>query len=110
MPWSSVIKSSAGNAEFWDKELKEPALLYTVGHGKVAPTPVDRLMEQNAEAATQGGAAGSGSRSAKRRRRQQDQRPQPAQQARGPAQTQKKQKGTKGDGKGGHPRKGKDGK
>ena len=31
MPWNSVLKSAASDTEFWDRELKEPALLYTRG-------------------------------------------------------------------------------
>jgi len=45
MPWNSVIKASSTDVEFWDRELKEPALLYTMGHGKSHPTHVHPLLE-----------------------------------------------------------------
>jgi len=45
MPWNSVIKASASDVEFWDRELKEPSLLYTMGHGKTHPTHVTPLLE-----------------------------------------------------------------
>ena len=40
MPWNSVLKVAAGDTEFWDLELKEPALLYSRGHGAAAPSYV----------------------------------------------------------------------
>ena len=46
MPWNSVLKAAASNSEFWDKELKEPALLYTLGRGKTNPSYVERQTEQ----------------------------------------------------------------
>jgi hypothetical protein len=45
LPWNSVLKSAAGDAEFWDRELKEPAMLYMVGHGRSFPSHVERLPE-----------------------------------------------------------------
>ena len=45
MPWNSVIKASSADVEFWDRELKEPALLYTMGHGKLHPSHVIPLIE-----------------------------------------------------------------
>jgi hypothetical protein len=44
MPWNSVIKASAVDVEFWDRELKESALLYTVGHGRTHPSHVHPLL------------------------------------------------------------------
>ena len=42
--WDSVLKAAA-DGPFWDRELKEPALLFTVGLGKNAalePSWVER--------------------------------------------------------------------
>jgi hypothetical protein len=41
-PWNSVIRASSVANDFWDVELKEPALLYTLGSGR--PTPVNRVV------------------------------------------------------------------
>jgi hypothetical protein len=53
MPWNSVLKAAASDSEFWDRELKEPAMLYMVGHGRAFPSHVERLPEQPATAAAQ---------------------------------------------------------
>jgi hypothetical protein len=45
-PWNSVIRASALASDFWDTELKEPALLYTLGTGR--PTPVNRVLSDAA--------------------------------------------------------------
>lgn len=42
MPWNTVIKKAAGDAEFWDKELDKPALLYMLGRGRTHPSTVER--------------------------------------------------------------------
>jgi len=40
MPWNSVIKASSSDVEFWEKELQEPALLFTFGQGKLRPSHI----------------------------------------------------------------------
>jgi hypothetical protein len=44
-PWNSVLKAAGTDHEFWDRELKEPALLYSLGHGRVEPSHVERQPE-----------------------------------------------------------------
>ena len=97
MPWNSVLKAAAGDTEFWDRELKEPALLYAMGRGRNHPSFVHQQTEVPAQ----------GDRGGKRKRHQQQQRQE---------HQEPQQKGKKGSGKGGgkdggkHPRKSKDGK
>jgi hypothetical protein len=97
-PWDSVLKAAATDTSFWEKE---PAILYTVGHGRSEPSWVEKQQPQQVSE--------SGSkRVAKRKRaleRKQDQQPQQPP----PKQQQQQAKGSKGDGKGAHPRKGRDG-
>ena len=62
MPWNSVLKAAASDAEFWDRELREPAMLYMVGHGRAFPSHVERLPEQLTD--------GSGQDPKKNRKRQ----------------------------------------
>ena len=65
MPWNSVMKAAAKATEFWDLELKEPALLYALGHGRSHPT----FVSQQPAAMTQpGGGGGGGGRGNKRKR------------------------------------------
>ena len=95
MPWNSVIKASSNDVEFWDRELKEPALLYTVGHGKQNPAHVHPLLEPEAD----------DERKPKRSRQ-----PKGGRQPHGQGAQRKSAKG-KGKGKGkSHPHRGKDGK
>jgi hypothetical protein len=54
MPWNSVLKAACSDSEFWDRELKEPALLYMLGHGRVSPSFVERMPEQPQEAHSKG--------------------------------------------------------
>ena len=99
-PWDSVLKAAA-DGPFWDRELKEPALLFTVGLGKNAalePSWVERQVPEEASAAE-----GSGGKRKRNRKRKPDEGRKPQQ-----AQPQAKSKG-KGKGKDDHPRKGKDG-
>ena len=42
MPWNSIFKAAAVNTEFWDRELKEPAMLYAVGRGRTNPSFVSQ--------------------------------------------------------------------
>ena len=42
MPWNSVLKAAAQNNDFWDRELKEPALLFMMGRGKSHPSHVEQ--------------------------------------------------------------------
>jgi hypothetical protein len=51
MPWNSVFKSAGSDSEFWERELKEPAMLYMVGHGRAFPSHVERLPERPSEGA-----------------------------------------------------------
>ena len=55
MPWNSVIKAAADDTEFWDRELKEPALLYTVGRGRSHPSHVEQQPEQAGSKRTRNG-------------------------------------------------------
>jgi len=104
-PWDSVIKAAAVDAPFWEKELKEPALLYTLGHGKSEPSWVEKQPPQHGDAEP-----GSSRRAAKRKRELERKQNQQQQQQQQPPQKQQQQaKGGKGDGKGPHPRKGKEG-
>ena len=100
-PWDSVIKAAATDGPFWEKELKEPALLYTLGHGKSEPSWVERQQPQQGSE--------SASRRAAKRKRQSEQKQGQQQQSTARQQPQQQSKGSKGDGKGPHPRKGKDG-
>ena len=54
LPWNSVLKSSAMDSEFWDRELKEPAMLYMVGHGRNFPSHVERMPELRQDGRDQG--------------------------------------------------------
>ena len=54
MPWNSVLKSSSSDSAFWDRELKEPALLCMMSHGRTFPSHVERLPEQRQEGREQG--------------------------------------------------------
>lgn len=47
MPWDSVIRASAKAADFWDVELKEPALVYMLGSGR--DSNVRRALPNSAE-------------------------------------------------------------
>jgi hypothetical protein len=100
-PWDSVLKAAAADGPFWDRELKEPALLFTVGLGKHAalePSWVERQLPEEASTAE-----GSGGRRKKNKKRKHEEAKKPA--ANAPAA---KGKG-KGKSKDDHPRKGKDG-
>ena len=52
-PWNSVLKAAASDSEFWDRELKEPAMLYMVGHGRTFPSHVERLPEPPSDGTAQ---------------------------------------------------------
>jgi len=97
-PWDSVLKAAATDAPFWEKELKEPALLYSVGHGRAEPSWVEKQQPLP-------DAGGLSHRAAKRKR--EAQRKQEAQQQQ--SQQRQPQTGGKGNGKAGHPRKNKTG-
>ena len=104
-PWDSVIKAAATHAEFWERELKEPAIIYSLGHGKTEPSFVERQPQQLQT-------EGTSKRALKRKRelanfaaRQQQQHPPEKQQQ--PHRPQ--QPKGKGNGKGQHPRKDKAG-
>ena len=45
-PWNSVIREAANADKFWTKELNDPALRYTLGHGQRVPSFVDQQVEQ----------------------------------------------------------------
>ena len=100
-PWDSVLKIAATDPVFWARELQEPALHYSLGHGRSEPSFVEKQPPQQ-------GAEGLSKRAAKRKRedarRAADATPPPQVQQR----PQHPSKGSKGDGKG-HPRKGKRG-
>ena len=95
-PWDSVLKAAATDTAFWEKELKEPALLYTVGHGRAEPSWVEK-QQPLPEAAGLSNRAAKRKRDADRKSEAQKQQNQPRQ----------PEKGGKGNGKTGHPRKNK---
>ena len=45
-PWNSVIREAANADKFWTKELNDPALRYTLGHGQRVPSFVDQQVDQ----------------------------------------------------------------
>jgi len=87
-----VLKVAGTDPEFWDRELKEPALLYSLGHGRVEPSHVERQPEV---------AAGLGKKALKRKRQQEAAARTPP--LRPPLHAGLR--GGKGKGKEGHPRK-----
>eukprot|EP00974_Lingulodinium_polyedra_P032010 3083071-Lingulodinium_polyedra.AAC.1 len=46
MPWNSVIRAAARAGEFWDKELKEPALEWKLSGGRQASFAKGQLEEE----------------------------------------------------------------
>jgi len=98
-PWDSVFKAAAADGPFWDRELKEPALLFTLGQTEagLAPSWVERQLPEH------GALQGSG-RAGKKRKLGGG----PPKSSATPPPSQPKGKG-KGKGKDDHPRKGKDG-
>ena len=97
-----MFKVAGTDADFWDRELKEPALLYSLGHGRLEPSHVERQQEQ--------AGAGLGKKALKRKRAQEaaaaKRHPPPPPPQHGGQQ----KKGAKAKGKGAedwpHPRKG----
>lgn len=109
MPWNTVIKKAAGDAEFWDKELDKPALLYMLGRGRTHPSTVERAPPDGGDPAAKrrrrqpsggGGQGGSGGSAGR-----------PAASGGGAAHRSRPGRGEqgKGAGKGPHPRKNRSG-
>ena len=97
MPWNTVIKASSNDVEFWEKELKEPALLFTFGQGKSRPSFIHAPLEGDDDDGPQGGNKMRGNRGGRGKKRPggQDQVEQPRKQPKGGRQ------GPKGSSKGG---------
>jgi hypothetical protein len=98
-PWDSVFKAAAADGPFWERELKEQALLFTVGQAEsgLEPSWVERQLPDHTSAVE---GLGRGGKKRKRKDLPKAAAPAPASGAKG--------KG-KGKGKDDHPRKGKDG-
>ena len=48
-PWETVLREAATNVEHWQRELQEPALLYTQSRGDAAPSWVKQQQEQRGQ-------------------------------------------------------------